>query len=284
MVSGIIFFAGCFFIFASSIVASSPIVLNEILPNPSGGGAEEGEYIELYNSSDDSVDISSWSLDDQADGGSKPYVFPADTTISAHQFLSFFKSKTSVALNNSGDTVRLINKDNQEVDSFSYDKVDEGVVFGRSPDGGSWSKLTAQTPGAPNSPILPTSTPKPPPAGGPTPTQIPKPSSTPKPSSMTRPASTPALTKLATTLVATSVLIPSPTPILPDFVDNESPGTIAGIYQGPVVTIQSSIAPAPMIAAMSDHNRTVGMLLLALAGCSLIGGSIVLVKRRNRPL
>jgi hypothetical protein len=59
------------------------------------------EFIELYNAGDLPVHLLGWILDDSEGAGSKPFVI-ADTVLQAHAFLAFFRSRTHVALNDTG--------------------------------------------------------------------------------------------------------------------------------------------------------------------------------------
>ena len=102
----------------------SPVVLNEFLPSPAsdwngdGTANAEDEWIELYNPSDAWIDLSGWFLDDVDDGhtakriaspeGSAPYMMPPGSGIAPHSYTVVFRSTSGVALNNSGDTTRLL--------------------------------------------------------------------------------------------------------------------------------------------------------------------------------
>jgi hypothetical protein len=60
-----------------------------------------------------------------------------DVVLPAHGFLAYFRSRTHLALNDSGDTVRLLDPDGQLVDQISYLKVRaSNLSYGRLPDGG----------------------------------------------------------------------------------------------------------------------------------------------------
>jgi hypothetical protein len=91
----------------------SGVILNEIMPNPASGK----EWVEIYNSNPYSVQLKQWKIDDIQGGGCNPknlniinlapngfyvYEYPFD------------------CLNNDGDTVRLLNQDDQLMDSKSY--------------------------------------------------------------------------------------------------------------------------------------------------------------------
>ena len=127
---------------------SDNIVINEFLPNPSGSDSEN-EFIELRNQSSEAIDLSSWQLDDKADGGSSPYTIPVGTSISGKGIKAFSRSDTKIALNNSGDSVRLIDPNGDEKTKASYDEtVPDGYSYNR--DDSEYVLSTTVTKGAKN--------------------------------------------------------------------------------------------------------------------------------------
>jgi len=139
--------------------ASSDIVLNEILPNPSGLDSApnpNGEWVELYNKSDTVVSVENWHLTDASSNsvlinGSKTNT--GGTDIDGFGFLVVYVGPTSLTLNDAGDTVNLfmgpvdlINL----VDSHTYGDTPEAKSIARIPDGwGDWFD-PIPTPGGPN--------------------------------------------------------------------------------------------------------------------------------------
>lgn len=130
------------------------IVISEVLPNPSGSDTT-GEYIELQNLEATPADISGWQLDD-GDGGSAPYTFPTGTTLSAASYAAFMRSVTKLALNNSGDSARLLDPTGKVVSSFTYtETVPENVSYNRSA-ADHYVLSTTLTPGSANIITAPT--------------------------------------------------------------------------------------------------------------------------------
>ena len=130
------------------------LVLNEIFPAPKT--VFSGEWVELFNTGNSSVDLGGWALDDLVGAGSEPFVIPNGTLIPAGSFFVFYNSTTNIALNNDGDTVRLLDPTGNEVDSYRYDSSSYDASFGRFPDGGpSWRIFDAPTPGASNGAFAP---------------------------------------------------------------------------------------------------------------------------------
>lgn len=139
-------------------LAGADVLINEMLANPAsdwnGNGVVSGmddEFIELYNSGNESLDISGYVLRDTV-FRSNPgeYVFPNGTVIAAGDFLVIFASKSGVFQGNDGDTIRLYDPFGNLVDEKAYNSTVEDVSFARIPDGGEWSNSTTPTPGKPN--------------------------------------------------------------------------------------------------------------------------------------
>ena len=160
----------------------SPVVLNEILPNPEGLDTQlglDGEWVEIYNNSDSTVDLTGWYITDKA--GATIAISAANTMNGDYvldpkgsngEWVVVFMNND--ILNNSGsETVSLYNQSNQLIDHYSYsnsrnddDSVedqtpgeenehtgvtgDEGKSHARIPDGvGEWID-PVPTPGTPN--------------------------------------------------------------------------------------------------------------------------------------
>jgi len=124
------------------------VIVNEIYPSPSG---EEGEWIELFNPTDLAVSLAGWTLDDVRGGGSRPWIFPADTMVSPHAYMMVSGLQTGLKLNNTGDDVWLVSPDQLISESVTYPRVHAGYSFGRIESGsGSLWCLSDPTPGAGN--------------------------------------------------------------------------------------------------------------------------------------
>lgn len=129
-------------------VYSSAVVINEFLPNPAGSDMEN-EFIELKNTGSEDVDLSGWQLDD-VEGGSAPYAIAAGITLGAGGVKAFLRSETKIALNNTGDSVRLLDPAGVARSSYVYSaSVPEGQSYSRTVDG-SYVISTTPTPGAEN--------------------------------------------------------------------------------------------------------------------------------------
>ncbi len=107
------------------------IFISEVLVAPNAGMKE---WIELYNDNDFEVNLSYWYIDDAEQSGSLAKQF--STTIAAKKYAVIELS--SALFNNSGDSVRLLDFEEREKDSFTYDHSEKGRSWG-------WSELKSAT-------------------------------------------------------------------------------------------------------------------------------------------
>ncbi len=129
----------------SSAPVSDAIVISEFLPNPAG--SDKDEWIELYNSGSEVVSLAGWKLDD-SDGGSKPFTFPVGTEIKAAEYQVWAKAATKLSLNNSDDSVRLLEPDGQLITSIDYKETKEGQSYEYNLDDEEWRWQPSPTPGS----------------------------------------------------------------------------------------------------------------------------------------
>jgi hypothetical protein len=122
------------------------VLINEIMPNPGdvdwdgNGSVDEygDEWIELYNTESETVDITGWTLEDS----NEQYTIDSGTvTMGAHSFKVFFGSETGIRLPNTGDTVILRDPNGIIVDQFTYSSTGDDQSWRRTTDGGpNWEK------------------------------------------------------------------------------------------------------------------------------------------------
>ena len=115
---------------------SDNIYLNEINPHPENGVLNE--FIELYNYSDQDINLYGWQLDDIESGGSKPYVLDQQV-IKAKSYLSIYHSVSKISLNDDGDEVRLISPNGLEQNKIVYQSAKAGQSYNKTDSGWSWS-------------------------------------------------------------------------------------------------------------------------------------------------
>ncbi len=135
-----------------SLSLNREVRINEFLPNPQGPDPEE--WIEIYNQAKEAIDLSNWELDDIADGGSRQYRISEKTIIQGGQYLIFKKEKTKITLNNTYDTVRLIDALGNIISEINYDEPLEGASYARDRNG-QWKWTFTLTSGRENIITLP---------------------------------------------------------------------------------------------------------------------------------
>lgn len=127
---------------------SKEIRINEILPNPSENESDE-EYIEIYNSSKKDIDLNGWILKDSSKGGK--FVFLEETIIESKDFLVVYREDFGFSLNNTGrESVYILNPNEEEVFSISYEKALEDVSYNFNDEKGGWEWSSILTPGKKN--------------------------------------------------------------------------------------------------------------------------------------
>jgi hypothetical protein len=132
------------------------MVINEFLPRAGTDWNQDGqtnvydEFIEVKNNGPVDEDLAGWQLDDVADGGSAPYTLPS-VKLKPGERRVFYGLETKILLDDSGDTVRLINKQNVVVDARSYGVIEKmDISRCRLPDGYYWRDACFATPGNEN--------------------------------------------------------------------------------------------------------------------------------------
>lgn len=131
------------------------VILSELFPNPSGG--DDAEFVELANVGGQPADIAGWRLRDEL--GSEYVIAPSDgpTAIAAGGTLALPRSRTAIALNNTGgETVKFFAPGHDRATATaSFDgAAPEGLAWARGTDG-RWSWTLTPTPGKPNDIAVP---------------------------------------------------------------------------------------------------------------------------------
>lgn len=135
--------------------SAGEVLINEFVA--ANGTVQTSEWVELFNTTAQDLDISGMYIDDIAGGGGAPKVIPSGTTIAAG---GFYVMTFSSFLNNSGDDVRLLGNDGITVhDSYTYSTATADKSWCRSTDGGNWNALECDpTQGSTNAITLPPGT------------------------------------------------------------------------------------------------------------------------------
>lgn len=136
------------------------IAISEFVPRPAHDWNQDGvidvgdEYIEIINHGVIDVNLSGYSLDDEANIGSVPYRLPA-VTLKPGERRVFYGKETGLLLSDGGDGVRLLKPNGQLGDAYNYTVVRyPDQAYCRLPDDGGldpWSQNCFPTPGLKNS-------------------------------------------------------------------------------------------------------------------------------------
>lgn len=124
------------------------VVINEFVAAPKT--TQNSEWVELYNLTTETLDIGGMYIDDIKNGGGSPKPIPYGTFIEPH---GFYVLCFNSFLNNGGDDVRLLGRDQSTVfDAYTYTSASYDKSWCRMPDGESWSPVEWEpTPGSFNS-------------------------------------------------------------------------------------------------------------------------------------
>lgn len=131
----------------------SVIKLNELYSN---GSVFNPDWVEVYNTSSEQVDISGFKVyDSGGQAGSKPKKeFPAGTIIPANGFIVIVvdaEDESGFGLSSSGEKVWLENTASEVIDSVEFPALTAFESYGRFADGvATWKILGTVTPGAAN--------------------------------------------------------------------------------------------------------------------------------------
>jgi|GEM_PF-1113327 len=119
------------------------IIINEILPAPS---ANETEWLELFNPTEETVSLAGWQL---SDASNKIFTVPDDVVMAPNDYLVFSKSQTKISLNNDGDILTLLNTVGEIIDEMTYTKTKPNFSLARN-NASEWQWTSILTPQAEN--------------------------------------------------------------------------------------------------------------------------------------
>ncbi|MEP7162812.1 MAG: lamin tail domain-containing protein [Candidatus Moraniibacteriota bacterium] len=100
------------------------IRINEVFPNPDAKN-DSGEFIELYNYGEDTIDLSDWTLHDATKTGK--YLFPAASKLAKDSYLVLTDSDFTFSLNNTTEALSLFDNFGNIIHSVNYEKTKEGI-------------------------------------------------------------------------------------------------------------------------------------------------------------
>ena len=135
------------------------LVINEIMTSNKGAYADSlgnsYDWIELYNGTEEDIDLSGYGLSDE-DSGAIKWIFPSVMIESKGYLIISLAGKTSeglvanFSLNKAGgETVTLKGKSGKVIDSVKTVSLDKNTVMARN-ENGKWIETNDFTPGYPN--------------------------------------------------------------------------------------------------------------------------------------
>ena len=135
------------------------LTINELL----GSAADDGsDWIEIHNASDFSADLSGMGLSDSMDDKAEVWSFPEGTSLSAGGFLLIWADEgddsdgelhANFKISKDGETLWLLDRSDNTLDTVTAPEMAEGVSYARSSDGdgaGEWALDETPTPDASN--------------------------------------------------------------------------------------------------------------------------------------
>lgn len=129
------------------LAIDTTVEITELFPDPTSPATDSSdEFIELFNAGTEAALLNGWKLRDAAGHASSL----DGVSLQSGQYLALMSSQTKISLNNSGDTVSLINPAGEIVMTTpDYGAAQEGLTYGSSAEG--WGWLATPTPNAANS-------------------------------------------------------------------------------------------------------------------------------------
>lgn len=149
-----------FFPIISPVFASDTqvVIISQVLPNPAGDDIES-EWIELENTSSNTIVLNGWTL---SDGYGSTSSFSLDgLSIAAHAFLTLYRPDTGIVLNNDAEKVILKDFVGNSIETDIMSKSPEGKAFLLKDGVWHWLDPVAHADNAPYQTPAPVSSPLP---------------------------------------------------------------------------------------------------------------------------
>lgn len=128
-----------------SFPSTGNIVINELIPNPEGIDSQ-GEWVELKNIDNKTIDLNNWQLADT----SKSYTLSAEDfsslLLAAGDYLVVPRTLSRLALNNTGrEAVSLVDSTGRVIDMVVYEEdIPENQSYARGDGGFVWTTTTTK--------------------------------------------------------------------------------------------------------------------------------------------
>ncbi|MCB9310273.1 MAG: CotH kinase family protein [Lewinellaceae bacterium] len=134
-----------YYVVESKPQSNSPIVINEFMPSNTQILDEYGEaddWIELYNTSGETVDISGYSISDKSNNLLK-FTFESGISIPPYSYLIIWADEdgsqgnlhVNFKLSADGEAIYLSDASNNLIDSYEFGAIDKDKTYARKPNG-----------------------------------------------------------------------------------------------------------------------------------------------------
>ena len=133
------------FLIITSNAVLAQVVINEFLPAPSSGNSE---WVEIYNPSGSSVDLTGWTLKDIAQSAKS---LTSLGSVNSLGRVVYDDSGDSWLNNSGGETLQLKDNLGRIIDEHTYSSASNDVSIGRETDrGNTWKNCTTPSKGSSN--------------------------------------------------------------------------------------------------------------------------------------
>jgi len=142
-----------------SAAGDSAVVLNELLASNDSVLADEGgefdDWLELYNSGTEALDLGGWMLSGGPRSAQEPWTLADGVSVPPLGFLVIWADDdpeqgdlhTDFKLSKAGETLVLYRPSGEPADEVSFPAQDTDLSWGRLPDGtGDWQQLGSPSP------------------------------------------------------------------------------------------------------------------------------------------
>ncbi len=129
------------------LIIDAPIVINEIMPQNFMIVADDQEdfddWVELYNPSSASIDISGYHLSDAPLDNPLKWKFPSETSIAPNSYLIVWLDEDTLddglhanfKLSSKGESISLSDEDGFEISRVKFPEMNATTTYGRYPNG-----------------------------------------------------------------------------------------------------------------------------------------------------
>ncbi|MBI4437343.1 lamin tail domain-containing protein [Candidatus Uhrbacteria bacterium] len=106
-----------------------------LYPNATGDDKTE-EYLEIKNTGTESIDLSGWTIED---GSTDRYTFSESRIVQPGELVRIPRTESSIALNNTGDTLELLDPNEGVMDTVTYGSAAKGSTYAFMNGAWTWS-------------------------------------------------------------------------------------------------------------------------------------------------